>query len=171
MTRHEFLNQDLIGKANGRTQLATPALVLDMKAFTRNVEAMQAPTVLTAERRPRTASDCQTRFLCELKVGAELTSTAQFPTVGFFGSWELGIWTARGGSDVSKEGCDAGLALRVSLVVRTPMTRINAGQDADQRERTTAVALWRRRGHMQAAWEELRPLQPTEPCPLGIVRG
>ena len=35
------LNADLIGKADGRRQLATPALVVDLKAFERNVAAMQ----------------------------------------------------------------------------------------------------------------------------------
>lgn len=39
MTR-EFLNSRLIGKAGGRLELATPALVLDRAAFQRNVAAM-----------------------------------------------------------------------------------------------------------------------------------
>ena len=38
----EFLNSRLIGKAGGRLELATPALVLDRAAFQRNVAAMQA---------------------------------------------------------------------------------------------------------------------------------
>jgi len=37
----EFLNSDLIGRADGRVQLATPALLLDLKAFERNIAAMQ----------------------------------------------------------------------------------------------------------------------------------
>ncbi|MGH7863854.1 MAG: alanine racemase, partial [Candidatus Binataceae bacterium] len=35
------LNADLIGRADGRRQLATPALIVDLKAFERNVAAMQ----------------------------------------------------------------------------------------------------------------------------------
>lgn len=38
---HRFLNQDLIGVPGGRAKLATPALVLDLKAFERNVAAMR----------------------------------------------------------------------------------------------------------------------------------
>jgi len=41
MPAREFLNHALIGKADGRRALATPALVLDLKAFERNVSAMQ----------------------------------------------------------------------------------------------------------------------------------
>jgi D-serine deaminase-like pyridoxal phosphate-dependent protein len=41
MSPREFLNQGLIGKADGRRGLATPALVLDLPAFERNVSAMQ----------------------------------------------------------------------------------------------------------------------------------
>ena len=36
-----FLNSGLIGRPEGRNQLATPALVLDLKALERNVAAMQ----------------------------------------------------------------------------------------------------------------------------------
>lgn len=38
---HEFLNAKSLGKADGRRELATPALVVDLKAFERNVSAMQ----------------------------------------------------------------------------------------------------------------------------------
>lgn len=38
---HRFLNQDLIGVPGGRARLATPALVLDLSAFERNVSAMR----------------------------------------------------------------------------------------------------------------------------------
>lgn len=41
MSTRAFLNQGLIGRADGRRALATPALVLDLKAFERNVAAMQ----------------------------------------------------------------------------------------------------------------------------------
>jgi 3-hydroxy-D-aspartate aldolase len=41
MTQREFLNGKLVGKAGGRNELATPALVVDVKAFERNVAAMQ----------------------------------------------------------------------------------------------------------------------------------
>lgn len=37
-----FLNSPLINKPGGRAQLATPALVIDLRAFERNVAAMQA---------------------------------------------------------------------------------------------------------------------------------
>jgi 3-hydroxy-D-aspartate aldolase len=38
---HRALNADLIGQADGRRRLATPALVIDLNAFERNVAAMQ----------------------------------------------------------------------------------------------------------------------------------
>lgn len=37
----DFLNSAFIGKADGRRHIATPALVLDLKSFERNVAAMQ----------------------------------------------------------------------------------------------------------------------------------
>src|SRR5262245_20697045 len=37
-----FVNQGLVGKPNGRRELATPTLVLDLRSLERNVEAMQA---------------------------------------------------------------------------------------------------------------------------------
>lgn len=39
--QRDFLNSGLIGRPDGRNQLATPALVLDLRAFERNVAAMQ----------------------------------------------------------------------------------------------------------------------------------
>lgn len=42
MSARHFLNSDLIGRPGGRGLLATPALVVDLPAFERNVEAMQA---------------------------------------------------------------------------------------------------------------------------------
>ncbi len=41
MSSGAFLNHELIGKTDGRRGLATPALVLDLKAFERNLSAMQ----------------------------------------------------------------------------------------------------------------------------------
>ncbi len=41
MSQREFLNAKAIGKTNGRRELATPALVVDLKPFERNVAAMQ----------------------------------------------------------------------------------------------------------------------------------
>ncbi|MCE9522343.1 MAG: DSD1 family PLP-dependent enzyme [Alphaproteobacteria bacterium] len=38
---HAYLNESLIGQAAGRHALATPALVVDLRAFERNVTAMQ----------------------------------------------------------------------------------------------------------------------------------
>jgi D-serine deaminase-like pyridoxal phosphate-dependent protein len=42
MKAREYLNAKLIGANSGRRELATPALVLDLRAFERNVAAMQA---------------------------------------------------------------------------------------------------------------------------------
>ncbi len=42
MSGRHFLNSDLIGALGGRGLLATPALVIELRAFERNVEAMQA---------------------------------------------------------------------------------------------------------------------------------
>src|SRR5262245_8047655 len=41
MAQQTFLNANLIGKPGARLQLATPALVVEVKAFERNVVAMQ----------------------------------------------------------------------------------------------------------------------------------
>jgi D-serine deaminase-like pyridoxal phosphate-dependent protein len=42
MNAREHLNAKLIGARSGRRELATPALVIDLKSFERNVAAMQA---------------------------------------------------------------------------------------------------------------------------------